>query len=200
MNRGKHSASAQQRAVFVDESGRRALWARIGLRGAVLVCLAGLVVLAVSVLGGVGLPGLLDPVALPSGEPAHPRASDGVALPAGRADQRGSVAFGAGRSGTAGPTPGTGRNPVAGRTPPAFGGPTSAVPTRTTIAVRSSSAAPTRSASVRPTPTPSTTAAPTPSRSTGRPTTTPTHAAQSTHSQRSAHAHPTHSPHPHPTH
>lgn len=59
--------------MFVDETGRRARWAHAGLRGVFLLCLFGVGAVVVSLLGGVPLPGLTDPVQLPSDEPAHAR-------------------------------------------------------------------------------------------------------------------------------
>jgi hypothetical protein len=65
-------------AVFVDDSGTRLRATRIALSAVAGLLAAGVLLFTVSVLGGVPMPGLDDPVSLPSGEPAH---SPGRALP-----------------------------------------------------------------------------------------------------------------------
>jgi hypothetical protein len=73
VTRARHAHSRAAAAVFVDESGRRARLAHAALRGLFGLCLVGLGLVVVSLLGGVPLPGLSAPVTLPSDEPAHSR-------------------------------------------------------------------------------------------------------------------------------
>jgi hypothetical protein len=85
VTRARHARSRAAAAVFVDESGRRARWAHAALRGLFALCLVGLGLVVVSLLGGVPLPGLSAPVTLPSDEPAHsrtvpPQAADRVGV------------------------------------------------------------------------------------------------------------------------
>lgn len=67
---GTHRRSA---AIFVDESGRRTRLARLMVRAIAAVLFLGVTALVVSLFGGVPLPGIDAPVALPSGERAHPK-------------------------------------------------------------------------------------------------------------------------------
>jgi hypothetical protein len=68
-----------QHAVFVDDTGRRARRAQRLYRTVAVLCVGALALLVVSLLNGVPLPGLTQPVPLPSNEPAHARGA--VAAP-----------------------------------------------------------------------------------------------------------------------